>query len=238
MTEQPELYTGLSGGRVLDVGTGRGGFAEELIAEFKDYDEIIGIDIDADLEEEFTKRVGNHPRVRFEQMNVMEMSFEDGSFDTVAIAGSLHHLDDPSAALLELVRVLRPGGRLIVVEMYRDGQTEAQQTHVILHHWWAAVDRLQGTVHRETYARDDVVDLVSALGLSTLTVRDYAYLDSNPRDVSHHGWFEPSIDKYLRLAAGHPDLIAQGAAIRERFHDIGFHFASVLVAMGEKGPSG
>jgi SAM-dependent methyltransferase len=234
MTDRPELYTGISGGRVLDVGTGRGGFVEELIAELKDYDEIIGIDVDASLGEDFAKRFASHPRVRFEVMDAMSMAFDDGSFDTVSIAGSLHHLGNPRSGLQEMLRVLRPGGRFIVVEMYRDGQSETQQTHVMLHHWWAAIDRLRGTVHRTTYTRDEVVDLVNDLDLSGLTTRDESSLDEDPRDPKHLAPLRSSIDQYLDRAAGHPDLVAGGEELRERLHRVGLHWATVLVAVGEK----
>lgn len=234
MTDRPELYTGISGGRVLDVGTGRGGFVEELIGELKDYDEIIGIDVDASLGDEFAKRFASNPRVRFEVMDAMSMSFDDGSFDTVSIAGSLHHLADPQHGLREMMRVLRRGGRFIVVEMFRDGQTETQQTHVMLHHWWAAIDRLGGTVHRPTYNRDEVVDLVNDLDLAQLSLRDDSSLDSDPKDPEQVAQIRSSIDKYIDRATGHADLLAEGVEIRERLLRVGLHWATVLVAVGEK----
>lgn len=234
MTDRPELYTGISAGRVLDVGTGRGGFVEELIAELKDCDEIIGIDIDGDLREGFRKRFADYPRVRFQQADALSLPFEDESFDTVSVAGSLHHLADPQIGLRELMRVLRRGGHLILAEMYRDGQSETQMTHVTLHHWWAAIDRLGGTVHRETYTRDEVIDMVNDLDLSGLTMGDEAYLDGDPKGRKQLAPLESSIDEYLDRAADRADLLAQGAEIRERLRRVGFHGATVLVAVGEK----
>jgi SAM-dependent methyltransferase len=234
MTDSREVYSDVSGGRVLDVGTGRGGFVDELIAELKDYDEIIGIDIDGDLGEGFAKRFADHPRVRFQQTDALSLPFEDDSFDTVSVAGSLHHLSDPQIGLREMMRVLRRGGHLIVVEMYRDGQSKTQQTHVMLHHWWAAIDRLADTPHRETYTRGDVIDLINALDLSELTIRDESYLDEDPKDPEQLAQLESSIDTYLDRAAGHADLLALGAELRERLRRIGLHWATVLVALGEK----
>jgi SAM-dependent methyltransferase len=219
---------------VLDVGTGRGGFVQELVAELKDYDEIIGIDIDADIAAGFAERLGEAPRVRFQQADAMALPFDDGSFDTVSVAGSLHHVTDPSITLQEMMGVLRPGGTCIVYEMYRDGQTEAQMTHVLLHHWWAAVDQTRGTPHRETYTRAELMDLIRSLGLSDLRITEEGRLDEDSKDPDRIASLEPGIDTYLRYAAGHPDLVTRGEELRERLHAVGLHWSTTLLAIGQK----
>jgi hypothetical protein len=55
-----------------------------------------------------------------------------------------------------------------------------------------------------------------------------------PRTRKQFAPLEASIDEYLDRAAGHPDLLAQGAEIRERLRSVGFHGATVLVAVGGK----
>ena len=62
----------------------------------------------------------------------------------------------------------KPGGQIIICEMYRDGQTDAQQTHVALHHWWAAVDTAEGILHHETYTRQEIVAITEGMSLQSL----------------------------------------------------------------------
>lgn len=135
----------IPGGRVLDVTNAQGGFIGILKESLKNYAKIIGVDVDKHAiasarspfdEEDFC----------FVQMAGERLGFEDQSFDTVSVAASLHHLANPSQALAEMRRVLKPGGHLIVSEMHRDGQTEPQLTAVRIHHWAAAQKRDEGTI--------------------------------------------------------------------------------------------
>ena len=103
----------ISGGRVLDVGTQHGDFITTLMKTMKDYDSFAGIDISEDDLEKARKAVKDDS-VSFELMNGEELTFDDESFDTVCLSFSIHHLENVSTVLGEMVRVLKPGGHLII----------------------------------------------------------------------------------------------------------------------------
>jgi SAM-dependent methyltransferase len=222
----------ISGGRVLDVATGTGDFVRFLVDGLAGFEEIVGIDTNADRATAFTDAFGDRPDVRFVAMDAHDLAWPDRSFDTACISNSLHHLADPRPVLAEMRRVLRPGGHLVVNEMYRDGQSTAQETHVALHHWWAAVNRVHGEVHRETYRRAEIVALVDGLRLAEVRFADLADPDEDPHDPEGLARLEAAIDRYLGLAAGHPDLLARGEALRRRLREVGVRSATQLVAVG------
>src|SRR5665811_1141026 len=169
----------ISGGRVLDVATGTGGFVRFLLEGLRDHAEIVGIDTNAERAAAFSAAYGDTPDIRFEQMDAHHLAFPDDSFDTACVSNSLHHFADPDPVLAEMLRVVRRGGHLVVNEMYRDGQSETQATHILLHHWWASVNRIRGEMHRETYER---AQIVGRPGLADLRVVDLADPDEYPHD--------------------------------------------------------
>lgn len=223
----------ISGGKVLDVATGNGGFVHFLLEGLRDYEEIIGIDTKEGLEVVFAEQFGDKP-VRYRHMHAAQMEFADGSFDTVCISNSLHHMPDPVRVLSEMLRVLKPGGYLIVSEMYRDNQTKTQMTHVHLHHWWGAVDRTQGIFHAETFRREEIVELVAGLGLVEMRTEDLSKLSEDPHDPEIMAQLNPVIDRYIQRAEGHPELQARGEEIRQRLEEVGFHGSTSLLVVGRK----
>lgn len=223
----------ISSGRVLDVATGNGGFIHFLLDGLKDYTEIIGVDNNERAAAACTETFKANPNIRFQQMDAHQLDFDEVSFDLVCISNSLHHLD-PEPALRQMKRILRPGGTLLVSEMVRDGQTETQMTHVLLHHWWAAVDTVNGIVHRETYQRRELIEMVSSLELENEASYDFFDLDENPKDPALLAELEPVFERYIQRAEGHPDLQARGEELRKRVAEIGFHSATTLVAIGQK----
>ena len=133
-------------------------------------------------------------------------------------------------------RVLKPGGRFIIGEMYRADQTDAQLTHVYLHHWWAAIDTALGATHRETYTRQQIRDLVSDLNLRDWAFSDYADL-TDPQDTQVIKRLDAALDQYSERAQNTPNAIAlraRGEELRARVHTIEFHSATILTTAGWK----
>ncbi|PKN93621.1 MAG: hypothetical protein CVU44_09750 [Chloroflexi bacterium HGW-Chloroflexi-6] len=234
MPTPKDILGHLHGGRVLDVATGSGNFIHFLLDALPASTEIIGVDSNPRAATAFAEAFKDRPNIHFELEDALHLSFDSHSFDLVCISNSLHHFDDPLPVLRQMKRVLRPGGHLLVSEMYRDGQTETQMTHVHLHHWWAAVDTVNGIVHRETYQRRELVEMVAGLGLEMLTLHDLSEADENPKDPEILTELDPVFARYIQRAEGHPALQARGEELRQRVLDIGFHSATTLIALGEK----
>jgi ubiquinone/menaquinone biosynthesis C-methylase UbiE len=225
----------ISGGRVLDVASGRGGSIQFLIENLPAYDEIIGIDIVA--ADAATQSAFEGKKVRFLQMDAAHMDFADASFDAVFIANSLHHLADLPGVLAEMNRVLKPGGHFIIIEMVRDEQAETQLTHVHLHHWWAAVDTARGVCHHETFTRQQILDRVAGLGLQAPAIHELSDTSDDPKAPETIQYLDTVIDQYIQRSASLPnavELTRRGEELRQRVHEIGFHSATSLLIVGHK----
>ena len=97
--------------RALDVGTGAGAFALALAPLVR---EVVGVDLVPELLAEGRKRAPAN--VELVEGDATALPFEAGSFDLVATARTLHHVPRPELVVAEAVRVLRPGGTLLVVD--------------------------------------------------------------------------------------------------------------------------
>jgi len=224
----------ISAPRILDVATGSGGFIPFLLAGLKSYAEIIGVDSNERIGAALAETFKDKPNIHFRSGDARHLEFEAESFDLVCISNSLHHFDNPLPVLRQMERVLCRGGHLLVAEMFRDGLTEPQMTHALLHHWWAAVDTVNGVVHRETYQRQEIVEMVSGLGLEGLALYDLSDTQENPKNPEIMVELEPVFERYTQRAEGHPDLQVRGAELRQRVQEVGFHGATTLIAIATK----
>ncbi len=106
-------------GSILDLATGTGDFAILLARAFPK-SLVQGVDISEGMMEvarKKTKDLGLDPRVSFQVADACEMPFQDGSFDAVTIAFGARNFEDLDRSLKECQRILRPGGRLIILEL-------------------------------------------------------------------------------------------------------------------------
>lgn len=160
----------ISGGRVLDVATGDGGFVDTLMKTLKDFDSFVGIDY-SEKEVKSAKKRFKGQLVEIRKMNAETLKFENDSFDTVCMSYSLHHLDKIEKVVAEMKRVLKSGGYFIIQEMYCDRQqTVAQETDILQHHWDAEIDSLLGVTHNKTLTKRKIRDIVSSLKLKEVEI--------------------------------------------------------------------
>lgn len=114
LAEARARVAGQARGRVLEIGIGSG---RNLPFYGAAADEIVGIDPSAELLAMARQAAAQSPRpVSLVERTAERLPFEDDSFDTVVVTWSLCSIPDPSAALTEARRVLKPGGELRFVE--------------------------------------------------------------------------------------------------------------------------
>ena len=109
--------TAPQGAALLDVGTGPGVLLVEIARRRPDLS-LTGMDLSADMVTAAQRNLRPYAdRATVRVGNVTALPFPDASFDLIVSSLSLHHWDDPGAAVPELARVLRPGGRLCVYDL-------------------------------------------------------------------------------------------------------------------------
>jgi demethylmenaquinone methyltransferase/2-methoxy-6-polyprenyl-1,4-benzoquinol methylase len=107
------------GGSVLDVATGTGDLALELAKLVHPDGRVLGTDFsEAMLERARTKRVrAVNGNVRFEWADAMNLPYPDDAFDAATVGFGARNFSDLSRGLSEMARVVRPGGRVVVLEI-------------------------------------------------------------------------------------------------------------------------
>ena len=105
------------GDAVLDMACGTGDLTEAFLRTGAT--EVIGGDFTPEMLDQARRKAARLPegaRPVYEHADAMNLEYDDQRFDVVTIAFGIRNVTDPAAAIREFARVLRPGGRLVILE--------------------------------------------------------------------------------------------------------------------------
>lgn len=110
--------------RVLECACGAGMLSVPI---GKSCRELIATDYSSGMLKQAKKACKDLPNVSIKKANIMQLNCKDNSFDKIVAGNVIHLLDNPSAALQELERVCKPGGKLIIptyINIERNGKPD------------------------------------------------------------------------------------------------------------------
>ncbi len=111
-----------SGETILEVGPGTGYYTMDVAARLGEYGRLEILDVQREMLDHTMGRAreAGFGHVHATQSDARGMHFDDGTFDAAYLVTVLGEIPDQAAAMRELARVLRPGGRLVVGELIAD----------------------------------------------------------------------------------------------------------------------
>jgi ubiquinone/menaquinone biosynthesis C-methylase UbiE/DNA-binding transcriptional ArsR family regulator len=148
---------------VADLGCGTGQVADAL-APF--VGQVIGIDSSHAMLKAAKKRLAHHDNVEVRAGTLEAVPIGDGVLDAAMMILVLHHIADPARAVAEAGRILKPGGRIVVLDMLPHDRDEYRAR---MGHLWLG------------FGETDVLDTLRAAGF------DHARLQTLPSDPKAKG---------------------------------------------------
>ena len=186
---------------VLDVGCGSG-WAARLIAQRARQGHVVGIDVSDEMVRLAREESVKHANVEFQVASAEQLPFDAAEFTHAFSMESLYYYADIERALVEIRRVLKPGGLFVaVVDLYKENQPS--------HQW---IDFLKVPVQLLSAA--DYRSLFEGAGF--VNVRDERLLDPTPVPEVYTGTtFKTRDDYVLYRKNGSLMLKGRGTAMRE-----------------------
>lgn len=104
---------------VLDVACGTGELEKLLLNDYPTL-KIIGVDISDEMLAIAKEKCRAYSQVSFETASASALPFANDTFDAIVSASSFHYFSEPLAALIEMQRVLKPNGKVVILDWCKD----------------------------------------------------------------------------------------------------------------------
>jgi len=223
---------------ILDIATGSGQFINLMTSLTSTFQKIVGIDASVGAIRVAKSHFENSTNIEFMVMDASTLAFDSDSIDIVTLSNSLHHFHNLETILMEIYRVLKPGGSLIVCEMLADPLTVAQISHRLIHHFAAKIDRTLGIVHDETYSKSTILELFQ--NQSKLLVQESWDLDTEDESTATKDQIEGlllTLDRLVERLQDEslkPVFKAEADAIKTYVLEHGFASATEFIVVFKK----
>jgi ubiquinone/menaquinone biosynthesis C-methylase UbiE len=107
--------------RLLDIGCGTGWAVRYAASLVKEHGEFCGIDISSKMIEKAIANSSDYKNVHFYRTGAEKLPFKNNYFDFIICSNSFHHYFSPEKVLSEVYRVLKPAGKIYILDITSDG---------------------------------------------------------------------------------------------------------------------
>ncbi len=165
---------------ILDVGCGRG-FYLKLLSIFPFVKKLTGVEIRADYADKARELTKDDNRIAIVEGSIYELPFKNNSFDLIICSEVLEHLENDMSGLVELNRVLKPGGKIIITVPNKNfpflwdplnALLAKFGRHISKDIWWLAGIWAD---HERLYSPDEIETLIKKSGLKVITVNQFVH---------------------------------------------------------------
>jgi SAM-dependent methyltransferase len=193
-----EALEGAPGRRLVDIGGGTGNYSRALRDE--GWDPIV-----VDREPGMLERAAAKG-LETVQGDAQRLPLPDASADAAMLVSMLHHVEDPAAAIAEAKRVLRPGGRLVLMVFTREDLAATWMTD-----YWPSTVAWMDESHPSL---EDLLRLVPGARVIPIVWRDLedgslAALGAHPEKLLDPTWHRQT-SYFERLERDHPEELREG----------------------------
>ncbi|BAY58343.1 hypothetical protein NIES2135_52160 [Leptolyngbya boryana NIES-2135] len=140
--------------KVLDVACGTGEFEQLILTEHSEQN-MVGVDISEKMLAIAQQKLQAYPNVTLSLASAEHLPFADQSFDVIVSASAFHYFENPAIALAEMKRVLKPNGKIMILDWCKD---------YLLCRICDLILKVTDPAHQQCYTQAELHGFLKALG--------------------------------------------------------------------------